>query len=406
MAKDKKSVKKTEPVFREVATSGDGRDITRNYGGLMRALMPQDSVLQGKGGDYALYEDVLRDDQVASTFQQRRMAVTSSEWGVKPGGGDRSSRMAADFLAEALRHVGWDAVTDKMLYGVFYGYAVAECLWGREGGLVTLEAVKVRKQRRFAFDAQGRPLLLTTEHPSGESLPERKFWHFHSGSDNDDEPYGLGLAHWLYWPVFFKRNGLKLWLIFMDKFGMPTALGSYPVGATEEEKRRLLAALRAIQTDSGIIVPEGMKVELIESARGGQVSYESFLDRMNAAIAKVTLSQTQTTDAGGGQYRADVHKQVRNEVVKGDADLVCDSFNRSVATWLTEWNFSNARPPLVWRRVSEDKDLRPLAERDRILFGMGLRPTGEYIRSTYGEGWLAVSPDVPATGEGHMPLES
>ncbi|MBF0273029.1 MAG: DUF935 family protein [Magnetococcales bacterium] len=391
MAKVKAHCKPVNPHFREVAVSGDGRDLTRNFGGMMNTLLPQDAVLRDRGGDYAIYEEVLRDDQVASTFQQRRMAVTSAEWGVRAGGPDRASRMAADFLLEALHHIGWDGVTDKMLHGVFYGYAVAECLWGRDGSLVTLEAIKVRKQRRFTFDLSGRPLLVTSENPNGEPVPARKFWHFHAGADNDDEPYGLGLAHWLYWPVFFKRNGLKLWLIFMDKFGMPTAMGSYPPNATEEEKRRLLSALRAIQTDSGIIVPEGMKVELIESSRGGQVSYESFLDRMNAAIAKVTLSQTMTTDAGGGQYKADVHKHVRNEVVKADADLICDSFNRSVVSWLMQWNFPDARLPKVWRRVSEDKDLRPLAERDRILFGMGLRPTEEYIRTTYGEGWLAGS---------------
>ncbi|MBF0262208.1 MAG: DUF935 family protein [Magnetococcales bacterium] len=387
MAKVKSRAKAVKPLFREVAVSGDGRDITRDFGGLMNALLPQDSVLRDRGGDYTLYEDVLRDDQVASTFQQRRMAVTSAEWGVRPGGADRESRMAADFLLEILNQIGWDNVTDKMLYGIFYGFAVAECLWGQDGRFVTLEALRVRKQRRFTFDPFGRPMLVTPGEANGLALPERKFWHFHAGADNDDDPYGLGLAHWLYWPVFFKRNGLKLWLIFMDKFGMPTAMGSYPANATDEEKRRLLAALRAIQTDSGIIVPEGMKVELIESSRGGQVSYESFIDRMNAAIAKVTLSQTMTTDAGGGQYKADVHKNVRNEVVKADADLICDSFNRSVGAWLTAWNFPEARVPKVWRRVSEDQDQRPIAERDRMLFEMGLRPSVAYIRATYGEGW-------------------
>ncbi|NGZ07253.1 MAG: DUF935 family protein [Magnetococcales bacterium] len=378
------------PLLHEVATTADGRDITRDFGALLPTLLPQDTVLRDRGGDYTLYEDVLRDDQVASTFQQRRMAVTSAEWGVRPGGSDRASRMAADFVLEMLHQVGWDGVTDKMLYGVFYGFAVAECLWGQEGSRITLEQIKVRKQRRFAFDAAHRLLLLTRDQPHGARMPERKFWHFQAGADHDDEPYGLGLAHWLYWPVFFKRNGLKLWMIFMDKFGMPTAMGRYPANATEEEKRRLMMALRAIQTDSGIIVPEGMSVELIEASRGGQVSYEQFLDRMNAAIAKVTLSQTLTTDAGGGQYRADVHKHVRNEVVKADADLICDSFNRSVVEWLVAWNFPDARRPQVWRRVSEDKDLRPLAERDRMLFAMGLRPTEAYIRTTYGEGWSFV----------------
>ncbi len=318
------------------------------------------------------------------------MAVTSAEWGVTPGGSDRQSVRAAEQLHTILKRIGWDNITEKMLYGVFYGYAVAECLWEREGSEITLAGIKVRKQRRFAFDGQGRLRLLLQGERQGELVPERKFWHFCTGADHDDEPYGLGLAHWLYWPVYFKRNGIKLWLIFMDKFGMPTAKGVYPVNATEEEKRRLLAALQAIQNDSGIIVPEGMQIELIEASRGGQVHYESFIDRMNAAIAKVVLSQTMTTDAAGGLYRSEVQKAVRNEVVRADADLICDTFNRSVARWLCEWNYPGARLPRVWRQIREESDLRPQAERDKIIQAMGFRPSLEYIRRTYGEGWEGV----------------
>ena len=376
-----------KPPFREVSSTGEGRDITQAFCAPLGLLSPQDSVLQGKGGDYTLYEEVLRDDQVASTFQQRRLAVTSAEWGVRPGGTDLASLKAADHLRQMLEHVGWDGVTEKMLYGVFFGYAVAECLWDREGSEIILQAIKVRKQRRFAFDEERKLRLLLRDNPQGEKMPAQKFWHFCTGSDHDDEPYGLGLAHWLYWPVYFKRNGIKLWLIFMDKFGMPTAKGTYPVNATEEEKRRLLAALRAIQTDSGIIVPEGMQIELIEASRGGPVHYEGFVDRMNAAIAKVVLSQTLTTDAAGGQYKADVQKSVRNEVVRADADLVCDTFNRSVAQWLTAWNHPGAHPPKVWRQVDEEADLRPRAERDKMLFSMGFRPTLEYIQETYDDRW-------------------
>ncbi|MEO5362846.1 MAG: DUF935 domain-containing protein [Magnetococcus sp. DMHC-8] len=390
-------VQPAAPLCREVASTRDGRDVTRSYWSAMELLVPQDSVLQDRGGDYVVYEEVLRDDQVASTFQQRRLAVTSAEWGVRPGGPDRQSRKAADQLRAILESIGWDGVTEKMLYGVFFGYAVAECCWERDGGEVILAAIKVRKQRRFAFDEQGRLRLLLRDNPRGEPLPPRKFWHFCTGADHDDEPYGLGLAHWLYWPVYFKRNGIKLWLVFMDKFGMPTAKGIYPVNATEEEKRRLLAALRAIQTDSGIIVPEGMQIELIEAARGGQVHYEGFVDRMNAAIAKVVLSQTMTTDAAGGLYKSEVQKSVRNEVVRADADLVCDTFNRSVARWLTAWNYPGAHAPLVWRRVREETDLRPQAERDKILYSIGFRPTLDYVRETYGEGWEAAEASPSAT---------
>jgi phage gp29-like protein len=389
------SVQAKEPLMREVSSAGEGRDITRPFIAASSLLVPQDPVLQGRGGDYTLYEDLLRDDQVASAFQQRRLAVTSAEWGVVPGDERKESQKAADHLREMLLNIGWDRITDKMLYGLFYGYGVAECLWERQGSRVELADIVVRKQRRFAFDNKGNLVLRLVSDHQGELLPEKKFWHFSAGADNDDEPYGLGLAHWLYWPVYFKRNGIKMWSIFMDKFGMPTAKGSYPANATVEEN----SALRAIHTDSGIIVPENMQVELIEASRGGNVSYENFLDRMNRAIAKVVLSQTMTIEADGGQFKAQVQKSVRDEVLRRDASLISNSFNSSVVCWLTGWNYPDAALPRVWRRISDENDLRPRAERDKMLFDMGFRPSISYIQETYGEGWHEVEKKSDPAGK-------
>lgn len=395
------------PEMREIATTLDGRDITRGYVDPLALAQPQDTVLLTRGGgDYNTYKELLRDDQVAATFHQRRLAVVSREWEALPGGERRQDKAAAEFLREQLEHIRWDAVTDKMLYGVFYGHAVAECLWARDGQRVVLDAVKVRDRKRFGFDNRGNLRLLTMAKPDGELLPERKFWAFQTGADHDDEPYGLGLAHWLYWPVFFKRNGIKFWLIFMEKFGQPTATGKFPQNATQTEKQRLLAALRAIHTDSGVILPEEMEIDLIEAARSGTADYAALCDRMDRAIAKVVLGQVASTEGTPGRLGNDeLQQDVRLDLVKADADLVCDSFNRSVARWLTEWNYPNAAPPRVWRKVEDDEDLGRLAEREKIIFDMGFRPTLRHIQDTYGGEWeerqATVPPtDAPAFAEG------
>lgn len=394
------------PESREIATTRDGRDITRGYLSPLQLLQPQDTVLAARGaGNYAIYREVLRDDQVAATFAQRRLAVIGRQWEVEPGGDKRHDKAAAAFLKEQLDSLNWDAVTNGMLYGVFYGYAVAEFLWGREGSRITIDAVKVRDRRRFGFDGEMQLRLMTTANPMpGEALPERKFWSFATGADHDDEPYGLGLAHWLYWPVFFKRGGLKFWLVFLEKFGQPTATGKYPASATPEEKARLLAALGAIMTDSGIILPEGMAVELLEAARSGTADYTALYDRMNDAIAKVVLGQTLTTEAKGGQYKADVQMDVRQDLVKSDADLVCQSFNRSAARWLTEWNFPGAAVPRVWRQIDEGEDLEKRAKVDQALHEMGYEPASiDYINETYGGEWQKKAAPAPTAAPGQAP---
>lgn len=378
-----------KPEFQEVATTLDGRDITRGYVSPLQLLQPTDTVLATRGGgDLRLYQELLRDDQVQATWGQRQLAVVSAEWEVEPGGNRAQDKAAADFLREQLRAIRFDRVTKGMLYGIFYGYAVAECLWGRDGRHVTLDGLKVRNRRRFRFDGAGRLRLLTSNNPEGELLPDRKFWTFSTGADHDDEPYGQGLGHWLYWPVFFKRNGLRLWLVFLDKFGQPTAKGTFPGSATEQQKQRLLQALQAVHSDSGVIVPEGMQIELIEAARSGTGDYTSLYDRMDRAIAKVILGHTGSSESTPGRLGGeDMADSVREDIVKADADVVCESFNQSVARWLTEWNYPSAKVPRVWRKMEQPEDLNKLAERDERVARLGYRPSLRYVEERYGEGW-------------------
>jgi phage gp29-like protein len=381
----------------EFAETSGGRDITRGFIN-EELLQAQDPLLLLKGGDYRAYEQVRSDDQVKAVLEQRRLAVVSCEWEVLPGGTSAQDKMAAEFLTEQLKNIRWDAVTDRMLNGVFYGFGVAECLYARDGARVVLDNVKVRKQRRFRFDARGRLKLLTMQSPLGELVPERKFWTFATGADNDDEPYGLGLAHWLYWPVYFKRNGIKFWLMFLEKLGGPTAIGKYPSGAGPDEKKKLLTALASIQTDSAIIIPEGMTAELLEATRSATPDYATLLDKMNAAISKVVVGQTMTTDDGSSQSQAEVHMDVRQDLVKADADLINESFNMGPARWLTEWNFPGAKVPSVWRRIEDEPDLKPQAERDKLIYDMGFKPTLAYINETYGGDWVEDKSPRPVAG--------
>ncbi|MBF0309473.1 MAG: DUF935 family protein [Magnetococcales bacterium] len=385
-----------KPELQEIASVKGGRDITRGYVDALPILPPTDPVLAARGGNLAIYDEVLQDDMVKSCLEQRALALTATGWRVVPGAEDRASHKAADFLKATLERLDLDGITKKMLTAVFYGYAVAECLWASDGGLITLDRIKVRKQRRFAFAPDGSLKLLTTSNPMGEPLPERKFWRFACGADDDDEPYGRGLASWLYWPVFFKRGGIQAWTAFLDKFAQPTVVGEFPPGTSEEEKRRLLEAIAAVQSQAGIRIPQGMVIRLLEASRSGRADYGDLPQLMNAAIARVILTQTMTTSDGSSLSQAQVHADMLNAVVMADGNLISNSFNNQVAAWLTAWNFPNATPPRLVFVTDKPEDLTIRAAREKTIAEMtGLKPTQKHIEATYGGEWEPKAPAAP-----------
>lgn len=406
----------------DVARVERGRDITRGYVDSLLWLPPQDSVLNRYGGgDYELYEQLLRDDRVLSAYQQRFAALIDRETEVVAGGESALEKMAAEHMQEAIEALDWDTLTEQMLYGVHYGFSVAEVIWGTDGGYVVPKQIHVRNRRRFhwkaAQEGSGRSMerkrwelrLRTVEDAAeGELMPDRKFWTLRTGADNSDEPYGRGLAHQLYWPVWFKRNQTEFWLVALEKFGMPHVLGKHLPNATVEEKATLLAAAKSIRADSAAVVPNTDLIELIESAGRGTMDFESFYRAMDSAITTVILSETMTLEDGSSRSQAEVHRQVQKEVIGNDAWIVSESFRRTVGTWMTEWNFPGAAVPRVQRVLDDPPDLEALAKRDKTIHDMGFRPTKKYIEETYNikveeQPEPTMLPGMPATGDGDGP---
>lgn len=387
----------------EIATTRNGRDITQPWvRGLREAKDPKLSTAV----DWGAYDVVFNDDQVKSTMQQRIGAVVARDWNVLAGDdADPRAEKAAEAFDSTMKRLPWDRITRKMLMGTFYGYSVAEPMWGYRDGLWDIISMKVRHARRFRYDDEDRLRMLTPGNMQGEILPERKFWVHAVGAADDDQPYGQGLAHWLYWPTLFKRNGIRFWNIFLDKFGTPTAIGKYPRGATRDEQVKLLSALQAIATDSGFIVPDDVAVELLKGAQSGITDYHTLCLYMDAAISKIVLSQTMTTDNGSSRSQGEVHADVKLEVVKTDADDLTDSFTQQVARWWTDWNFGpDVAAPIVRRIVEEPQDTKVQADTDKTLADMGWVRTKDSFEDTYGEGFVrSDDPDAPS---GSQPASS
>ncbi len=382
-----------KPEMKEVATAE--KDIDLFCGWTTRMENPDLVIkLESRGLGVRIYEDLYRDWQVSAMHMTRNLALQGCEWQVEPVTERREDRRIAEFVTKVMKEANFDRLSNDLMQAVICGFKPVEVMWEASEGDVWIKEFRGRRPSRFVFDMESRLRLLTIENTfDGDLCPDRKFvvWRF---GGFDAIPYGLGLGHQLYWPVWFKKNDVKFWLIFAENFGSPTPIGKYPSGTSDAGKKDLLAAIKAIRQETGITIPETMAIEYLEASRSGTINtYHDLCTYMDRAIAKLIVGQVLTSEPGdvGSLAMGKVHNEVRHDIMKSDGDSMCEAINNSVVKWLVDFNFpaggKKREYPKIWRRTEPVADLKEMAARDKILLvdmGMARRVPEQYIADTYG----------------------
>jgi phage gp29-like protein len=379
-------------------------------------LLPNDDTLLTRGGGdpraLKIYNELLRDPKVYEKHQSRVLALRSRDWKVAPAEGDntRLAKKAADMVRAQLTKLGFDRLSGEMQSANICGIAPHEIMWQTDGReIVATEAISVepwlfnfnRKpdESEALFARCGVRILTPSAGTFGEPVPHRKFM-FHRFDGLYNNPWGLGLGTRLFWPVFFKRQGIQFWLAFAERFGSPVPVGKYPNNATPPEKATLKAALRAFQHEASLMVPAGMDITLLEAAKSGIDTYERLCRYMDDQIAGILTGQPGGVAAGGQLASAiNVNNEVRLELVKADADLISETLVNQLVQWIVAYNMPGAPIPTVSRIIEEPKDLKALAETKHILFGMGFRPTLDSVVKDFGGEYTEVAQNAPALAQ-------
>jgi len=349
---------KNLPFEQRMLIANAENDITIPY--FTDVLLPVDDTLASRGGSKGLkiYDDIERDTHAWAVLQKRKKTMLAREWVVEPGGDRPLDIEAADFVRETFKRLPFDRICEDLLDATLKGFSISEVIWARQGNRIVPERIVSHNQRRFVFDQNWRPRLLTMcSMDKGEELPERKFIvHRHGVKGNN--PYGLGLGTRLFWPVLFKREGVAFWLHFLDKFAGPTVVGKSPYGTLESDQRDLLNKLQAMRTKGAMVVPIGTDVGLLEATRGGSVSYREWCEYWDKQMSIATTGETLTTDIGNAGSRAasETHYEILELLVDADGDLQSDTLREQLITWMVEYNFPGAAVPNIWRvRPSSEK---------------------------------------------------
>ena len=361
----------------EIAT----RKRSINFYSLGSYLPDPDIVLRKQGKDVKIYRELFCDPHVFACIQSRKAGVLSLEWEINRG---LDKAKDAELVEDLLKKLDIHKLINDILDATLFGFQPIEIMWGKVGNYVLPLELKAKPPEWFCYDEENQLKFRTKEHYWGEGLPPKKFL-CPQNNPSYDNPYGERVLSRVFWPVTFKKGGLKFWVVFTEKYGIPHLIGKHPRGATKEETDKLADLLEEMIQDAIAVIPDDSSVEIQEANKSSSAEiFEKLIDKMNSEISKAILGQTLTTEIGTtGSYAAsNTHMAVRQDIIDADKKLVEKTVNQLIQ-WIYEINFANAEVPVFELYEPEDVDLT-LAQRDKILSDTGVKFTKEYFIKTYG----------------------
>ena len=331
-----------------------------------------------------------RDLHYASVLGTRRRAITGVEPIVveAPQSGSGGAK-----IAEAVREMIAipefvdDYVTD-LLDGLGKGYSVVETVWDKSGRDWWPKRFEWRDQRFFQLDRiDGRTLRLKDPgNMDGLDLPPYLF-SIHRPKLKSGLPVRGGLARQAAWAFLYKHYGIKDWMAFLEVYGMPLRVGRFGRGASHEDRRILLQAVRDISTDAAAIIPKEMEIEFIEAkgGSGGGGLFNAMAEYLDKQISKGVLGQTMSTDDGASLSQAKVHEEVRHDIARADGRQTAVTANRDLIRPFVDLNFGpQERYPTLVFPIVENEDVKALADVIERLVPLGLEVGMKDVRSRVG----------------------
>jgi phage gp29-like protein len=324
-----------------------------------------------------------RDAHLYAEMGKRRRAILCLDWTIEPPRHASAAEKAhAEWLTEVLTDAAdpFEELLVALMDGIGHGFAPVELEWLKNGGEL-LPAFHPRPQEWFRLDTSRREIRLRDA--SADGAPLQPFgWVLHTYGKAKTGYLGrMGLHRVLVWPFLYKAFAIGDFAEFLETFGLPLITGKYFAGATDDEKASLLRAVTALGHDARAIMPAEMALEIQSISGSMQGSpHLAMVDWAERSQSKAILGQTMSAEAkstGIGSGNADLHDEVRRDILKADTRQVEGTITRDLLYPLIALNRggidSLARCPRIVFDTGEAEDLASYAESLPKLVAAGMK---------------------------------
>lgn len=368
------SILKNELATRETATY-----ISDFY----NTLPNPDPVLRKAGIYIQTLREIRRDTRVSSATRSRKAGLFKRNMEIVAN--DASDSTVSFIETVLFDNFNLRQVVREILDYWGYGYQVSEIVWGVDGSDIIPVKIQGKPQEWFTFSNNDNYLLFTPQAMKAPEPVENYKFLLTANEADYTNPYGIGAYSDCFWPVTFKKGGMKFWARFIEKYGMPFMSGKLPRSASQPDRDQLLEQLMTMIQNVCAVFPDDSSIELHEADKTSSTeAYEHFNDYHNAEISIAILGHEGTQMSTPGKLGdEDAAMEARADIIDADCENVAETIN-TLIRWILELNPHRASDSLPTFSIYADEQVdKTLAERDEILSRTGVKFKSHYYKRVY-----------------------
>lgn len=334
------------------------------------------------------YDKMRRTDaRIKMSLSAVKNPIKSAVWQVLPGDDSENAKLAAEFVEHNLfddMDKTWSEFLHEALSLVDFGHSVFEKVHKvvlnhpRFGTYIGIRSLAFRSQRtieRWHMDKAGKLLsidqLATGDVGDNVTIPG-KFLLTYSLDKEGDNYIGISMLRPCLGPWKRKQLYLKLNAIGIEKFAVPTIIGTAPkTSAKDKQFANFTEVLKKYTTHQSnyIVVPEGWDIKAHNNVYDPAKCIEAIRFENNEIAVAFLANFLELGQSGSGSYALSF--DLSDFFLKGIehiAHLIADGLNQSVIPELIKLNFPNDMPmPKIAVSGISDKAGKELAEVAKML---------------------------------------
>lgn len=321
-----------------------------------------------KKGGLKIYFEMRLDDQAKAALHLKKSAIVHPGWTIE---------CEDETLSEFVEHVfekmeGTVEETIRSILSAYeYGFSLHEKVYryledGPFRGKIGLQALKQKSPTRLLFQTDDYGNLLPNgilqRQRNGQlmSLPSEKFVRFTYQKEFDNF-YGQSDLRAAYRFWFLKVNFFRYWGMYLERFGMPIAIGSSKTATLNPtDQLKFQAIVKNLQAGMSAVLPHDLEIEFKEAARTDRGTFEQAINACDVRIARAILMPTLLGLSAGNDVgslaRSKTEKQTFDIVLGGDSLLVQDVINEQIIRPLIVMNYGQVEklPRFEFRPMDEE----------------------------------------------------